>query len=89
MKAQVIIQGFVQGVGYRFFAVRQAQDYNIRGYVRNLPNGYVEVVAEGEKGILNDFIEQLRIGPVSSQVTGIDIKWFEEEQGFNDFRVRF
>ena len=89
MTAQIIVQGMVQGVGYRFYVVELARQYSIRGYVQNLPNGRVAVVAEGDKGILNDFIERLRIGSTSAHVTGIDVKWSEEECGFKDFDVRF
>jgi len=89
VKSQIIIQGLIQGVGYRFFVLEQAREYNIRGYVRNLPDGCVEVAAEGDKGMLNDFIKRLRIGPPSAHVTGIDVKWHEKEYGFTDFDVRF
>lgn len=89
MKAAIIIQGIVQGVGYRFFVVEQAKCYRIRGYVQNLPNGNVKVVAEGDKGMLNEFINKLKIGPPSGHVTGIDIKWSDEEHEFTDFDVRF
>jgi len=89
MKALIAIQGVVQGVGYRFFVIKQAQLYNIKGYTRNLPNGFVEVVAEGEQGMLNDFIERLKIGPAAAQVTGVDVKWSEKEEGFTNFRVQF
>jgi acylphosphatase len=88
MKAQVIVQGVVQGVGYRFFALNQARLYDVKGYVRNMPDGTVEVVAEGEKGILKDFVGQLRIGPVSAHVTGLKVKWSENEQGFTEFRLQ-
>jgi acylphosphatase len=88
MKAQVIVQGVVQGVGYRFFALNQARLCDVKGYVRNMPDGTVEVVAEGEKGILKDFVGQLRIGPVSAHVTGLKVKWSENEQGFTEFRLQ-
>jgi acylphosphatase len=89
MKALIIVQGLVQGVGYRFFTVDMARQYNIKGYARNLPNGDVEVVAEGDKGMLNDFIKKLKIGPGSAQVTGIDIKWDETDFGFDTFDIRY
>ncbi len=89
MKAEIIIQGLVQGVGYRFFAIKQAQLYNIKGYTKNLPDGSVEVVAEGEQGMINDFIESLKIGPLSARVAGIDVKWREEDEGFTEFGLRF
>jgi acylphosphatase len=89
MKAVIVIQGIVQGVGYRFFAVAQAKQYNVRGYTRNLPDGSVEVVAEGDQGMLNELIKKLKIGPYSAHVTGIDVRQTEEENGFTDFDIRF
>jgi acylphosphatase len=89
MRVQVLIQGIVQGVGYRFFVIEQAKQYKIRGYVQNIPDGRVKVVAEGDKGMINDFIECLKIGPISARVTSIDIKSCEEDEGFTKFDVRF
>lgn len=89
MKAVITVTGLVQGVGYRFFCVRQAQQHNIRGYVQNLGNGDVQVVAEGSRGVINDFVKRLKVGPVSAHVTGIDVQYSEEEKGFDTFDVRF
>ncbi len=89
MRALIIVRGIVQGVGYRFFTVKKAREYQIRGYVRNIPDGTVEVMAEGDKGMLQDFIKQLRIGPVSAQITGMDVQWFDDEMGFEDFNIKF
>jgi acylphosphatase len=89
MNAHIIVDGVVQGVGYRFFVIEQARHYRIKGYVKNVPNGTVEVVAEGDKGVLNDFIKQLQIGPASAHVTDINVKWHDEEHGFTNFDVRF
>jgi acylphosphatase len=89
MMAHIVVQGLVQGVGYRFFVMRKAQEYRIRGYVRNLPDRNVEVVAQGEKGLVHEFIEQLKVGPASAHVTGIDVEWSEQEPEFIDFDVKF
>jgi acylphosphatase len=89
MKATIIVQGIVQGVGYRFFAVEIAKQYNIKGYARNLPDGNVEVIAEGDEGMLNEFIKRLKIGPGSARVTGIDVKWDDTDFGFDSFDIRF
>ena len=89
MKAEIVVQGVVQGVGYRFFVLNQAHLSDLRGYVRNLPNGSVEVVAEGEKGIIKDFIGRLRIGPMSAHVTGVDVNWHDEESGYTEFGLRY
>lgn len=89
MGTEIIVQGLVQGVGYRFFVILKAKEYGLKGYVKNLANGNVLVVAEGNKGILNDFIRELKIGPSAANVTGIDVKWFEEDQEFENFSVKF
>jgi acylphosphatase len=89
VRARITAQGVVQGVGYRFFVTRKARDYKIFGYVCNLPDGNVEVVAEGEKGLLLDFIKELRIGPGSATVTKIDVDWIDQPAEFNDFEVKF
>ena len=89
MKVEITVQGVVQGVGYRFFVLNQARLYDVKGYVRNMADGTVEVIAEGEKGILKDFVGQLRIGPISAHVTGLKVKWSEQEQGFTEFRLQY
>jgi acylphosphatase len=89
MKATIIVQGLVQGVGYRFFAVDIAKQYNIKGYARNLLDGNVEVIAEGDEGMLNEFIKRLKVGPGSARVTGIDVKWDDTDFGFDSFDIRF
>ena len=89
MKAEITVQGVVQGVGYRLFVLNQARLYGVKGYVRNMSDGTVQVVAEGEKGIVKDFIDRLRIGPLSAHVTGIDVKWDEKDSGFTEFRLQY
>jgi acylphosphatase len=89
LHVEIIVQGVVQGVGYRFFTVQKAREYGITGYVQNLPDGSVLVVAEGEKGILQDFIKELKIGPSSARVTNVDVKFSEADKGYKNFSVKF
>jgi len=89
MRATIIVQGLVQGVGYRFFAVEQARHFSIRGYAKNLPNGDVEIVAEGDEGAIKGFIEQVRVGPASAHVSAVDVQWKDSEFGFTDFDIRY
>lgn len=89
MKAEIFVQGVVQGVGYRFFVLNQAKLFDVKGFVRNMPDGTVQVVAEGKKGIVKDFIERLRIGPLSAHVTGVDVTWDEKDSGFTEFRLQY
>ena len=63
-----LVSGLVQGVGFRWFVKREARRLTLRGVVRNLPDGSVEVVAEGADGALQVLHEALRHGPIGSRV---------------------
>ncbi len=69
--AYIIVKGLVQGVGYRYFAARQARIFNIRGWVKNAPDGAVEMQIEGEKNSVDAFVKELKIGPRFSQVQDV------------------
>lgn len=88
-RARIVVSGMVQGVGYRYFVYRKAKEYNLKGYVRNLYSEDVEVVAEGDRGVILDFIRELRVGPMSAQITEVKIVWEEGESEYRDFQIRF
>ena len=67
-----LISGFVQGVGYRFFVLRVAARHQVLGMVCNLPDGRVEVIAEGERDAIDNFKNDLATGPALANVTNID-----------------
>lgn len=67
-----LVQGRVQGVGYRYFVLRQAEALGVTGFARNRPDGSVEVVAEAPEPTLCDFEDRLRQGPAFAQVDGVD-----------------
>jgi acylphosphatase len=85
----ILISGLVQGVGYRYFVLRAARRLGIVGYVKNLYDGDVEIMAEGESGPLNELIEEIKIGPLSSDVRDFKIEWREPSGSFDAFDVRF
>ncbi len=89
MKARrYFISGIVQGVGYRFFVEKVAHKLGIKGYVKNLWDGRVEVFAQAEEDILKELEAKLKIGPPASEVENIEI--IEEQlQDFKDFRITF
>ena len=86
---KVLITGRVQGVGYRYFARREAVKSGIHGYVKNLPDGRVEVLAEGEETILLSFINTLRSGPGYGYVTDLDIIPVTFENSFSSFDIEY
>lgn len=73
MTAQrLLIEGRVQRVGYRDWAVRTAHQLGVIGWVRNLQDGRVEILADGEGNALNAFVDRCREGPALAQVAHID-----------------
>ena len=87
LRLHAYVEGDVQGVGFRYFVVRSAQDHNLTGWVRNRYDGRVEVVAEGELADLNRLLAQLRQGPTSSDVKNVDYAFSEARGEFNRFSV--
>lgn len=81
-----IVSGHVQGVGFRAFVRRQAVDMAIAGYAENLPDGRVEVVAEGRRDDLELLLVRLRVGPTHAAVSGIETEW-KEAGGLSGFFV--
>lgn len=66
-----LVSGVVQGVGFRFYVLRKAQSLGLAGWVSNLPDGRVEVVAGGEPAALTALEEALRLGPRMARVTSV------------------
>ena len=83
------IQGRVQGVFFRAFTQRHARQLGISGYVYNLPDGSVEVRAEGERSQLELLTGYLRIGPPMSGVTEVDINWSEYTGEYTGFHITY
>lgn len=86
-RCHAYLSGRVQGVGFRFFTLRAAQDLGLTGWVRNLWDGRVEVVAEGEFQALNRFLGELRKGPISSSVDDVEVEFLEAQGDFSSFKV--
>lgn len=83
------IHGFVQGVGYRYYCHRKAKNLGLTGWVKNNPDGSVSITAEGDRGLLEQFIKELKTGPATASVTGIDAAWTTYSGRFADFDLSF
>jgi len=88
-RMRITITGTVQGVGYRFFAVRAARRLGVTGWVKNRSNGSVEIVAEGAAGMLKELIVELRSGPAAADVAHVAVKPEPYTAEFNDFELKF
>lgn len=88
IRIEFIVQGFVQGVGYRYFVYRHASILNVYGYVKNLFNGDVQVIAEGRDCDIDALELQLRIGPSRAVVDNIYKNYLQFKGDFNCFEIK-
>ncbi len=89
IRAHILVKGLVQGVGFRWFVEHKANNLGLKGYVRNLFSGEVEIEVEGERGLIEELIVKLKIGNRSSNVTDVQMRWLDFENKFKDFQIRF
>lgn len=88
-RAHVFIDGRVQGVGFRHFVKTRARTLNLVGWVKNLRDGRVEAVFEGDGPNVEELIDLCRQGPPASRVDHMDINREEPRENFNAFKVAF
>jgi acylphosphatase len=84
----MIVAGVVQGVGFRMYAQRQARSLGLGGYVRNLPGGEVEIVAEGDHAAVERLIAWARVGPPSAEVDAVRVTEEKPTGEFIGFDIR-
>jgi acylphosphatase len=87
VRAHVVIKGRVHGVFFRSEIERRAENLEVKGWVRNLPEGSVEAVFEGQESSVNKLIEFCKRGPSRAQVTSLDLNWEKYTEQFKDFRI--
>ena len=88
-RVHAIISGRVQGVFYRLETQKAANRIGVNGWVRNRPDGSVEIMAEGEEGLIDDFIKTVKIGPSFGKVTDMSVEFPESPLYFTTFEIRF
>lgn len=87
-RARVFISGRVQGVNFRYYTQLEASKTGVKGWVRNLMDGRVEAVYEGEKRAVENMIEWSKAGPSAARVGDVVVEWEKPAGEFSDFRVR-
>ncbi len=88
IEMRCLISGKVQNVAYRAYVQDSADELSIAGYVKNLSDGTVEVVAQAEPLLLKDFVEYLHEGSALSRVDGVDVEWRSVSRLYDDFSIR-
>ena len=86
-RVHTVITGRVQGVGFRYFVIRNAKQLGLVGWVRNRTDGAVEIVAEGDKQDLQGLISKLKIGPSTAWIQHMSTRWQPAENNFVDFVI--
>jgi acylphosphatase len=88
-RAHIFVSGFVQGVFFRSNTQERARQLGLKGWVRNLEDGRVEAVFEGEKEKVLKMIEWAERGPEFAKVENIEVNWEEYKGEFDDFEIRY
>lgn len=87
IRAWILVSGRVQGVAYRAFTQDAASRMKLYGGVRNLDDGRVEVDVEGERRMVEAFVELLRTGPPMARVEDLQVRWDAPTGQHKDFRI--
>ncbi len=87
-RAHAYVAGRVQGVWFRQTTADRARELGVGGWVRNLPDGRVELLAEGSRDQIEALLEFTRVGPPLARVQAVDAEWEAATGDFSDFKVR-
>jgi acylphosphatase len=88
-RAHIFVTGRVHGVFFRAETKRHAERYDVKGWVRNVPDGRVEAVFEGEQEAVNSLIAFCKHGPRHAEVTGTDVTWETYTGEFDKFKIKY
>jgi acylphosphatase len=83
-----VIKGRVQGVGFRYFVKNIAEELDLTGWVRNLADGTVEILAIGQVPALEQFMQKLKEGSIDSRVESTNFHWLQEPAELTRFEIR-
>jgi acylphosphatase len=89
VRAHIMVSGIVQGVGYRYFVLKQARRMELTGRVKNVPSGDVEIDVEGPRGLIEDLIQLLWTGNPWATVSNVAVDWEKYKGEYKGFDVTF
>jgi acylphosphatase len=85
--SNIIVKGVVQGVGFRYFVFRIATRFGLKGYIKNLFNGDVEIDIEGDRSMIEELIKEIKIGPRFAHITDMVINWKEVDKHYKIIEI--
>ncbi|MGQ9530259.1 MAG: acylphosphatase [Candidatus Bathycorpusculaceae bacterium] len=89
VRAHVFVSGMVQGVFFRSETRHEAKKRSVKGWVRNLPDGRVEAIFEGEEEKVKELISFCKHGPPGARVTNVEVIWEDYRGEFKDFEIKY
>lgn len=89
VRVEITVSGLVQGVGFRYFIYSKAQNLGLKGYTKNLISGKVVTVVEGEKHLVDELVDYIKIGPSRSHVKSFSADLFEFKNEFTTFEIKY
>ena len=87
VRAEITVNGLVQGVGLRYYISRQAQNLDLTGFVKNLYTGEVFTIAEGERAMVEELIKLIKSGPSHAHVKNCRVDWSDSKDEFKTFEI--
>ena len=89
VRAEILVNGLVQGVGFRYFVYRNAEKLGLNGFTQNLFSGEVLTIVEGPKYLIDELYELIKIGPRHASIKNASIKWSEAKNEFTNFEIKY
>lgn len=83
----ILVSGYVQGVGFRYFVYHRATKLGLKGYVRNFYNGDVEIEVEGDRSLIEEFIKEIKVGPRAAHISDMKITWKQPDKHYQHFEI--
>ncbi|MEO8399771.1 MAG: acylphosphatase [Ignavibacteriaceae bacterium] len=87
-RAEIIAKGLVQGVGFRYFILKNAGALGLKGFTKNLYSGEVQTVVEGSRGMIEELFNKIKVGPSHASVNDCKIFWDKFKDEFDSFEIK-
>ncbi|OPY65323.1 MAG: Acylphosphatase [Syntrophorhabdus sp. PtaU1.Bin050] len=88
-RAHILVSGVVQGVFFRHNTMKKANEFDVKGWVRNLHDGKVEIVCEGKKDAVQKLADWCKKGPMGAYVSNVDMTWEDYTGEFDTFQITY
>jgi acylphosphatase len=88
-RGEILADGLVQGVGFRYFIIKNAESLGLKGYTKNLYSGEVLTVVEGSRAKIEELFSRIKVGPSHASVRKCRINWGESKNEFTNFEIRY